>query len=211
MQKLPYTRRNPSVRALRHAIAIDERRRMFRLNRWNAAQRFDYERLTARKDSPSQDLHQVWFAGSHGDVGGGYPEAESGLSQFPLRWIIREAEIHGLSIDRTAFDQLALGLLQTGSNQKYSAPDETAPLHRSLRGLWQVLEFLPKNSRWREWEGRSLLGFYLPRGEPRLIPRDAMVDPSVYERMRRVPDYRPVNVPPQIGPDQPSRFDRSGS
>jgi uncharacterized protein (DUF2235 family) len=31
---LPYTRPNPSVAIVRHAIAIDERRRMFRLNRW---------------------------------------------------------------------------------------------------------------------------------------------------------------------------------
>jgi hypothetical protein len=27
-----------------------------------------------------QDVREVWFAGVHGDVGGGYPEAESGLA-----------------------------------------------------------------------------------------------------------------------------------
>ncbi len=33
LRMLPYTRVNPNVRAFRHAMAIDERRRMFRLNR----------------------------------------------------------------------------------------------------------------------------------------------------------------------------------
>ncbi|MGR9145676.1 phospholipase effector Tle1 domain-containing protein (plasmid) [Rhizobium leguminosarum] len=27
---------------------------------------------------------QVWFTGCHSDVGGGYPENESGLSKYPL-------------------------------------------------------------------------------------------------------------------------------
>ena len=31
-------------------------------------------------DVREQDIKQVWFAGSHADVGGGYPEQESGLS-----------------------------------------------------------------------------------------------------------------------------------
>jgi T6SS, Phospholipase effector Tle1-like, catalytic domain len=40
LQMLPYTRSNPSVAVFRQAIAIDERRRMFRLNRWNGPQEF---------------------------------------------------------------------------------------------------------------------------------------------------------------------------
>src|SRR5450755_4153145 len=37
---LPYTRKNPSVEVFRQAIAIDERRRMFRLNTWYDQQEF---------------------------------------------------------------------------------------------------------------------------------------------------------------------------
>ena len=34
LQTLPFTRSNPSVETFRHAISMDERRRMFRLNHW---------------------------------------------------------------------------------------------------------------------------------------------------------------------------------
>ena len=37
---LPYTRTNPSVEMFRHAMAIDERRRMFHLNRWTEPQAY---------------------------------------------------------------------------------------------------------------------------------------------------------------------------
>jgi len=38
---------------------------------------------------PGLDLDQVWFAGVHKDVGGGYPE--SGLSDAAFRWLLAEA------------------------------------------------------------------------------------------------------------------------
>ena len=33
-------------------------------------------------------MKQVWFPGAHSNVGGGYPEAESGLSKITLRWLL---------------------------------------------------------------------------------------------------------------------------
>ncbi|MFD0555204.1 phospholipase effector Tle1 domain-containing protein [Streptomyces rectiviolaceus] len=41
-----------------------------------------------------QELKQVWFAGVHTDVGGGYPE--KGLSDITLLWMIRQAHRYGL-------------------------------------------------------------------------------------------------------------------
>ena len=40
LETLPYTETNPSVEIFRHAMALDERRRMFRLARWNEPQSF---------------------------------------------------------------------------------------------------------------------------------------------------------------------------
>ena len=34
---------------------------------------------------------QVWFPGVHSDVGGGYPESESGLADLALDWMLSEA------------------------------------------------------------------------------------------------------------------------
>ena len=56
---LPYTARNPDLRIGRHAVSIDERRSFFRQNLWS-------------QPLPGQDIKQVWFAGVHSDVGGGY-------------------------------------------------------------------------------------------------------------------------------------------
>ena len=39
-----------------------------------------------------EDVKQVWFAGVHCDVGGGYPEKESGLAKLALEWMLEEAK-----------------------------------------------------------------------------------------------------------------------
>jgi uncharacterized protein (DUF2235 family) len=60
---LPYTRTNPSVAIVRHAIAIDERRRMFRLNRWTEPQDYISNPFALPERKEPQDIKQVWFAG----------------------------------------------------------------------------------------------------------------------------------------------------
>jgi hypothetical protein len=55
---------------------------------------------------------------------------------------------------------------------------------------------LPKSAKWREWRRYNLLGFYSPLGEPRVLPTDANVHPSAFERREnaRDPRYDPVNL-----------------
>ena len=66
----------------RHALSIDERRGDFDKVKWaNLGQ----SRETG-PDAPEW-LEQVWFAGDHSDIGGGYPENESRLSDNALRWM----------------------------------------------------------------------------------------------------------------------------
>src|SRR5262249_9443822 len=59
LQMLPYTRTNPSVMAFRHAMAIDEKRRMFRLNRWIPGQNFVADPFGADWQGVPQDIKQV--------------------------------------------------------------------------------------------------------------------------------------------------------
>jgi hypothetical protein len=40
-----------------------------------------------------------------------------------------------------------------------------------------------------------MLGWYLPLAEPRVIPEGALIHRSVFDRMDRVHDYRPINLP----------------
>ena len=195
MQMLRFTRTNNSVRKFRHAMSIDERRRLFRLNRWKEPQGYRSNRFDPATET-SQDIRQVWFAGVHGDVGGGYPEVQSGLSKFPLLWMIEQARAAGLRMDQTMIDHLVWGQPRLSSNHSYVPPDAMGQMHVSLKGAWWILEFLPKRAKWKEWPKRkSFLGLYLPLGEPRLIPEGAIIHQSVLERQAKDPAYRPVNLP----------------
>ena len=196
LEFLPYTAQNPRVRVFRQACAIDERRRMFRLYHWLEGKQFK-PRSFSDEGSLAQDVAQVWFAGVHGDIGGAYPERESGISKFPLVWMLKEAMKHGLKINRSMFEHLALGQSNERAFYNYVAPDAAAKIHRSLKWLWWILEFVPKRTKWREGPYRlSVLGFYLPLGEPRAIPEGALIHRSVLDRMKDGKTrYRPVNLP----------------
>ncbi|MFL6817506.1 MAG: DUF2235 domain-containing protein [Bradyrhizobium sp.] len=196
LQTLAFTRHNPSVKTFRQAIAIDERRRMFRLHPWSEPQTFMRNRFSTTHNEEPQDISQVWFAGVHADIGGGYPEKESGISKFPLLWMMDEAEKSGLAMDRRTINQLAWGIQRKGSPFSYVAPDLTQAPHDSMSAGWRMLEYLPKSDRYKEWEARqSLLGYYIPNAEPRPIPEGASIHQSVFERIKAVPEYRPVNLP----------------
>lgn len=80
-----------------HALAIDENRKNFEATLWHQ-----------KEDSKEQVLEQVWFAGVHSDVGGGYPE--SGLSDIALNWMIEKAENCKLNFDRISINPDALAL-----------------------------------------------------------------------------------------------------
>jgi uncharacterized protein (DUF2235 family) len=139
----PHTRSNDAVATVRHAVSLDERRAFFRTNL--------FERATG------QDLLEVWFPGEHCDVGGGYPEAESGLSKYPLEWMIQEAAAFGLLVD----DRRAATVLgRAGGGYVQASPE--ARLHDSMRGFWPLAEFAPKKH-WNAQEQRDEIRFNLFR------------------------------------------------
>jgi len=162
--RLPYTADNPDIAIGRHAIALDERRAFFRTNLW---------RPSSNGGGP-RDLKQVWFPGVHCDVGGGYPEAESGLSKIALQWMLDEAKVAELLVDPGRED-LVLGRAGGG----YVPPDPKAMMHESLTGAWRFVEFIPKrhyNAKRKQEERRMNLSRY------RTIPPGASIHPAAYER-----------------------------
>ena len=76
--KFPDTRLSRLVRAGRQAIAIDDERRTFHPVLWDED-----------AEHPGR-IKQVWFAGVHANVGGGYPK--QGLAMISLDWMMSEAE-----------------------------------------------------------------------------------------------------------------------
>ena len=195
LEELAFTLANPSVRIFRQAISIDERRCMFRLKKWDEPQTFTHNRFNDAKAEP-QDIKQVWFAGVHADIGGGYPEKQSALSKYPLLWMIEEATKCGLTVNQQMVKQLAWGVQRKGSPFSYVAPDIRGELHNSMTAAWRLLEYIPKKDKYKEWPARqSRFGFYIPDGEPRFIPDGAFIHASVLARMDALGDYRPVNLP----------------
>jgi uncharacterized protein (DUF2235 family) len=201
---LAFVRKNPSVEIFRQAISIDERRRMFRLQPWDEGGQFWPSRFAPEDKRKPQDSLQVWFAGVHTDVGGGYPERQSALSKYPLLWMIEEAVKHGLKVDRRTVNQLGWGRRRSNSPFDYVAPGFLAHTqeekawqpHDSMKLAWRALEYFPKGDKYKEWPDRqSVLGHYIPDCEPRPIPEGAHIHQSVLDKIAQDPTYRPVNIP----------------
>jgi uncharacterized protein (DUF2235 family) len=194
LEELPFTSENPAVQVVRHAIAIDEFRRMFRPRLWVEGQEFRHNPFSQRQAVIAQDCRQVWFAGCHSDVGGGFVEEESGLSKYPLIWMLEQARANGLLVRTQMINHIARGQPRVGARD-YAKPDPTATLHRSMNLGWGLLEVFPKSTAYQEWPARRrLAGLYLPRAEPRYIPPRSLLHTSVVERIRKIPQYAPVNV-----------------
>jgi uncharacterized protein (DUF2235 family) len=107
------TRLSRAVKFAFHALAIDEHRRPFLPTLWDT------------EAAPGQTLQQVWFAGAHSDIGGGYPE--HGLSDLALDWMMDSAKTAGLEVDDAV--RQALG----------TTSDYKQDVHVSLKGAQLLL------------------------------------------------------------------------
>jgi uncharacterized protein (DUF2235 family) len=82
-----------------HALSLDDERTTFHPLVWDeTAER----RLVAEGKVAPGRLQQVWFAGVHSNVGGGYPEDQ--LALITLDWMMDHARQHGLRLIQTLVD-----------------------------------------------------------------------------------------------------------
>lgn len=72
------------------ALALDEKRRVFRPTLWEVSDPEERERAGGT-------CEQVWFSGAHANVGGGF--VDCGLSNIALKWMIDKARDTGLEFD----------------------------------------------------------------------------------------------------------------
>lgn len=191
---LPYTRTNSSVRMVRHAGAIDERRALFRFNRWVEPQPFVENPFRPEQPSLLQDVKQVWFAGVHADIGGGYPEAESSLAKIPLLWMLMEARLQGLRLSENKIQRFVMGA-SARDEGRFTPPAATGEMHDSLRGH-EFFEIIPKARRFAETRSPRW-PLYIPLAEPRALTRTRsrpLVHQSVLDRIA-AGGYHPQNLP----------------
>lgn len=115
-------RASPVVQKVRHALSLDDERKSFRPIRFNVSPRPD--------GRPVPETQELWFAGVHSDVGGGYPDDET--SYEPLLWIAGEAARQEL-----VFDDQELARYR---NRLYPQ----ALIHDSRQGLASVYRYCPR-------------------------------------------------------------------
>jgi uncharacterized protein (DUF2235 family) len=114
----------------RHAVAIDENRQDFAPVLWS--------------DKPNVDIRQVWFAGVHSDIGGGY--RESGLSNCASQWMLGEASKFGLQFESHFLEAVLPDPADKQHNQRkgiYLARGELVrtiqgPVHSSVKQRWDL-------------------------------------------------------------------------
>jgi len=102
------TKLGRNVSIARHALAIDEHRDDFEPTIWSQ-----------RRD---MDLKQVWFSGSHSDIGGSYKPSPDGslASDYPLEWMLKEALEAGLQTEEHILTALRLNPLSPLNNSRRS-------------------------------------------------------------------------------------------
>lgn len=132
---LPKDRRvSPKVRRACHALALDDERHTFFPLLWNEAE--EAQNL-ASTHLDEERISQVWFAGMHSDVGGGYPD--DGTAHTPLVWMAREAARCGLRFRPALCD----GDDPVPREWRDRAVP-TMPLHDSRRGLGVYYRYNPR-------------------------------------------------------------------
>jgi uncharacterized protein (DUF2235 family) len=99
-----------------HALAVDEHRHNFVPTLWT------------EPEPPGVNIEQVWFAGAHADVGGGY--ASRALADIPLVWMAEKAQQQGLSLDWSCLPDKA-------------RLDPLAAAHNSSSGLFRADRLMP--------------------------------------------------------------------
>jgi lipoprotein NlpI len=106
------TRLSDNIDVALHALSIDEVRGPFRPTLWTLP---EGQALPAH-----QHVEQVWFAGTHADVGGGH--RETGLSDVALIWMAQRIEANtGLALDMHKLHHL-------------TRPDPLGPQHAVTEG-----------------------------------------------------------------------------
>ncbi|TFK68525.1 hypothetical protein BDN72DRAFT_841565 [Pluteus cervinus] len=141
---LPFSTSNDGVKIFRHALALDERRARFKPSLWDAPQptrevlENDPDINMRNKDTPRDvwnfepiegtNVKEVWFAGSHSDVGG----ENKSLSNVTLRWMILEClrSKTEIEFDEDELASLGFRFVQGQEGQRVIDPTES-------RHFWQ--------------------------------------------------------------------------
>jgi uncharacterized protein (DUF2235 family) len=129
--ELPNHQLHSKIHRARQALAIDEERTTFAPVLWTE---LDEPMAKATQD---ERLSQVWFAGVHSNVGGGYPD--DALANVSLNWMMAEAADCDLRFKREPEDE------PDARKEARAAQDKDGRLYDSRSGLGGYYRYGPRN------------------------------------------------------------------
>ncbi len=159
------------------ALALDDERKTFHPNVWDPPDPAAVPPTCNGQQLVDQTIEQVWFAGVHSNVGGGYPK--DSLSLVPLDWMMGKANKHDLRF------------LPDKWTEYREQADAYGRLYDSRTGSGAFYRYAPRNL------------YERPSNAPpdAKSVRQVHVHASVFDRVRRGTDnYAPKVIyhPPEI-------------
>jgi uncharacterized protein (DUF2235 family) len=135
--ELPERELCKDVKRACHAISLDDERTTFHPVLWNErGEKPAPPDANGERQTKDERISQVWFAGVHSSVGGGYPD--DSLAHIPLCWIMKEAQVCGLRYKTNPpMDPDAL-------KQALSARDKDGRMYDSRQGLGGYYRYGPR-------------------------------------------------------------------
>jgi uncharacterized protein (DUF2235 family) len=195
--ELPNNRLSPRVMRACQALALDEERTTFHPQLWDETAGINGNTATpdavGRRFIKDERISQVWFAGVHTNVGGGYPD--DALAYIPFVWMITEAKRCGLKFKSDYANEppnpdLMISDPDTFKNA-ISRRDKDGRLYDPRKGLGGYYRYGP----------RKLVPFLYP--ETRKQEDDevgvgiAKIHESAFRRIENhAHAYAPVGLPP---------------
>jgi uncharacterized protein (DUF2235 family) len=135
--ELPNRILGPAVQRACHALSLDDERTTFHPVLWTeAAEKRAPPDEHGRRWTKGERISQVWFAGSHANVGGGYPD--DALAHVSLTWIMEEARACGLRF-KTAPDADPDAVINARSSR-----DKDGRLYDSRHGVAGYYRYGPR-------------------------------------------------------------------
>ncbi|KAI0440870.1 hypothetical protein F4803DRAFT_525742 [Xylaria telfairii] len=128
-----------------HALALDETRGPFTPTLWERRQ----------QEQHTSDLRQVWFAGSHANVGGGY--SDQGVADMTLAWMMDQLSSVGCQFRPDALQKAFEATLNYYMNQEPESAlvrcEETCPVCRRQNKpiTWAEKTIYESNAPIRPW------------------------------------------------------------
>jgi hypothetical protein len=171
-------RLSDKVRKACHVLALDDERNTFHPVLWDES-----HESQGHTHVDQERISQVWFAGMHSNVGGGYPD--DALSCVSFRWMAGQARRHGLLF----LDEM---LVHHGAKA-----DPVGRIYDSRSGLKSYYRYNPRRIEWLT-NGLAHERAYFRKGwrNPTVTVARPKVHHSVVQRIAAAPEaYAPIVLP----------------